>query len=361
MSNCRFMYNNLITSETMLAVSSLRNGVVMSALKNGTGSASMATSGLFTGQTDREYIVEIDSIVGGAEVGQATFKWSDGSGGWNATGVTTPSSATELNNGVYIAFTSGTGADFVVGDKWYFKAVNMFNAGKMLTLSRDDRYRSAAIESPNTISITFDSEQAIDAVIIYDHNLTSAATITLWGDDAATFDSAGGSPQVVETITWTTEKILHYLTTSDRTKRYWQLRIDDAANPDLYIEIGELFFGSYFSPSKNYRYGESIETEFITSANKSQYGVRFVRFANVLEVFALEFAGLPDSDITSFKALLDAITDRSTQEQKPIYFNHDPASPSDVLICNIESFKRTKSYTNQNEVSIDMREVARSV
>jgi len=361
MSKCRFLYDNLITSETMLAVSSLRNGVVMSALKNGTGSASMATSGLFTGQTDREYIVEIDSIAGGAEVGQATFKWSDGSSGWNATGVVTPSTATELNNGVYIAFTSGTGADFVVGDKWYFKAVNMFNAGKMITLDRDDRYRSASLESPNTITITFDSEQVIDAVIIYDHNLSSAATITLWGDDAPTFDSDGGAAQVIEAVTWNDDKILHYLTTADRTKRYWQIRITDAANPDLYIEIAELYFGTYLALTRNFKYGETIAKTVFATTNKSPYGVRRYRFGNILDEFTLEFPLLPDSDVTAIIAMLNAISDRSTQEYNPVYINHDPSTPGDVLLCHIDTFERTKVFVDQNNVSIGVQEVARSV
>ena len=143
----RFIYENLVEDETMISVSSLRNGLVTSAKKEGTGSAVITTSGNFRGSTDLEYIVEIDSIVGGAEVGQATFKWSDGGGTWDATGVTTPATATELNYGVMIAFTTGAGADFVVGDKWYFKGINLFNAGQMLDRDRDHIYRSEDLDS----------------------------------------------------------------------------------------------------------------------------------------------------------------------------------------------------------------------
>ncbi len=77
MGKCRFLFSNFITDESMLAVSSLRTGIVTSALKEGTGSAILNTSGDYGGSTDLEYIVEIDSIAGGAEVGQATFRWSD--------------------------------------------------------------------------------------------------------------------------------------------------------------------------------------------------------------------------------------------------------------------------------------------
>jgi len=143
----RFIYDNLVNDESMISVSSLRNGLVTSAKKEGTGSATITTSGNFTGSTDLEYIVEIDSIGGGAEVGQATFKWSDGGGSWDATGVTTPAAPTELNNSIYITFTSGAGADFVVGDKWYFKGINLFNAGQMLDRDRDHIYRSQELDT----------------------------------------------------------------------------------------------------------------------------------------------------------------------------------------------------------------------
>lgn len=147
MGLCRFIYDNLITDEDMISVSSLRSGIATQAKKEGTGSAVIATSGNYSGSTDLEYIVECDSVAGGAEVGSATFRWSDGGGTWDASGVTTPAVATELNNDVNIAFTSGFGDDFVVGDTWYFKGVNLFNAEKMIDRDRDTSFRSKKLDS----------------------------------------------------------------------------------------------------------------------------------------------------------------------------------------------------------------------
>ncbi len=147
MSKHRFIWDNLITSETMLSVSSLRPGIVTTAKKEGAGSAIIVPSGAFSGAVDLEYIVEIDSIGAGAEVGQATFKWSDGGGTWDGSGITTLATNILLNNGVYVKWTTGAGADFVVGDKWYFKGINLFNAGKMIDLNRDHSYRSAKLDT----------------------------------------------------------------------------------------------------------------------------------------------------------------------------------------------------------------------
>jgi len=143
----RFMYDNLISESTMVSVSSLRKGIVTSAVKNGSGSATLTVYGDYTGPEDLEYTLEIDSTAAGSDVGQATMKWSDGGGAWNASGVTTPSSATELNNSVYMYFTVGSGDDLVTGDKWYFKAINLFNASRMLDNDRDSAFRSADLDS----------------------------------------------------------------------------------------------------------------------------------------------------------------------------------------------------------------------
>jgi len=147
MALARWMYSNLITDVSMITVSSLRAGVVTAALKDGTGSAVLNTSGAFSGTEDLEYILEIDSVAGGAEVGQATFKWSDGGGTWDASGVTTSATNILLNNGVYINWTSVIGDDFVVGDKWYFKGINLFNVATLIDLDRDHRYRSTGLDS----------------------------------------------------------------------------------------------------------------------------------------------------------------------------------------------------------------------
>ena len=361
MGKARFHYNNLITTETMVSVSSLRAGLVTSALKEGTGSATLTTSGSFTGSTDLEYIVEIDSIAGGAEVGQATFKWSDGSGAWNATGVTTSATNIALNNGVYIKWTTGTGADFVVGDKWYFKGINLYNAGKMIDLDRDHSYRSAALESPNTITITLDTEAQADALIIFDHNLTSTATIVLWADDAATFDTDGGAAQVIESVTWAADKILHYLTTPDRTKKYWQLRITDAANTDGYIEIGEIYLGTYLELTKNFIEGFSSEQVFLQDSNITPYGIEKSRFYNTQWNFEFDFDFMPPADVTSMKALITAIASRSTGVSKPVWFVDDSAVPADLYLVKINSLSVTHRTRTFYDMPLTFVEVLKSV
>lgn len=356
----RFLYDNKVTFDVTVTVSSLRDGMVTSALKNGTGSAVITAGGIYAGNEDLEYVVEIDSIAGGAEVGKATFKWSDGSGAWNASVVTTDSVEITLNNGVTVKWASGTGADFVVGDKWYFKGVNLFNAEKMIDMNRDSRYRSAELESPNTITIDLGTAREVEALILFDHNLTSAATITLEADDAATFDSDVGNPQFTEAVTWAEEKILHYLSAAT-TKRYWRVKITDLANGDQFIEIGELFLGPYMEPSVNYSIGSSRGINILSEVNKSPYGVRRNRFYNVQRDLKYQYEAITQGDMDNLESMLSSILSRSEGILKPFYFNEDSASPSDVWMVYIDRLPRKRRFGSYYDVDMSMTEVVTSV
>lgn len=360
MGDCRFLYNNLITDAGMITVSSLRPGLVTGAKKDGTGSAVITVSGNFSGSEDLEYIVEIDSIAGGAEVAQATFKWSDGGGTWDASGVATSAANVTLNNGVNVLWTTGSGADFVVGDAWYFKGINLFNAEKMLDRNRDTRYRSAALGAPNTITVDLGSAQEVEACILMDHNFTSAATLLLEADDADSFDSDGGSAQFSEAMSWASAQILHYLSAAE-TRRYWRISVTDAGNTDGYIELSELFLGPYVELSANYEEGFTEETEFVLHQNRTPYGIGRDRFFNTRMKCEFSFRGMVASDITALKALITATVSRSLGTLKPFWFNMDSAVVGDTYLVKIESLPVDHMTRSYYEMSIVLEEVVTSV
>ncbi|MBN2437978.1 MAG: hypothetical protein JXL20_05185, partial [Deltaproteobacteria bacterium] len=191
-------------------------------------------------------------------------------------------------------------------------------------------------------------------------NLTSGATILLEADDAATFDSDGGNPQFSEAVIWSEEKIVHYLGAAT-TRRYWLVSITDAANPDAYNEIGELFLGDYLELTQNYIEGFSEETEFLTERNETPYGVRRNRFYNSRTTFEFNFEYMGAADVASMKALLAAITDRTAGTIKPFWFNKDSASPNDswlVALLSLPVNHRTRSYY---DMPVTFEEVLRSV
>ncbi|MCK9195437.1 MAG: hypothetical protein M0P16_00470 [Syntrophales bacterium] len=361
MAKCRFLYDNLITAESMISVSSLKLGVVTTALKEGTGAAVITPSGDFTGAVDLECVVEIDAL-GTGEIGSSTFKVSyDGGATWAATGIATDDDDISLSYGFKVKWAGGTGADFVVGDKWYFKGINLYNPGKMLDFDRDSRYRSDDSDAENTITIHSTVASQVKAVVIGDHNLTSTATITLQADAAATFDSGvGGAPELSESVTWAAGKILHYLTTA-YTKAYTRLKIQDTDNADDYIEIGELFLGSYMELSKNFREGFGEEPGFLMDANATSYGVDRERFYSESKALTYEFERMPSADLTLKRAFVTALGSRATGVFKRFWFNADSATPADVILAKLISWPHTHNTISYYDMPLQLTEVLKSI
>jgi hypothetical protein len=381
MSKGRFIFQNLITDESMLSVSSNTTGMVTDSIKSGTGAAVLITSGDYTGSTDLGYILEIDGV-GTGEVGSSTFKWSDTDGAtWNATSMATSASDITLSNGVKVKWTAGTGADFVLADSWSFKGVQPFSAGKMIDLDRDHRCRSATLSSPNTITFNGGEDIQPFVLIIYDHNLTSAATISLLANTSNSFSV----PLFEQSIPWASSKILAYLiyptitddyilnTDSDTIEstdsdtvgmripthwpnqyQYWQLQITDTTNPAGYIEIGELFLGSYLELSKNYIKGFANPLDLLINTNKTPYGTRRDRFYNSQRTRNIDFKNMPSSDVASMVALVDAISSRSTGKFNPIWFNADSALTNQIWMGYIDGLKISQNANTLNDYDISL-------
>ena len=61
MANFRILSNNYITSSTMIQASLQKAGVVTNPIKDGTGKATMQTTGAYSTGIDNQYKVQIDS------------------------------------------------------------------------------------------------------------------------------------------------------------------------------------------------------------------------------------------------------------------------------------------------------------
>ncbi|MBU2551929.1 MAG: hypothetical protein KKB20_26200 [Proteobacteria bacterium] len=156
MGRPRILYHSLVQSG-QLGASPIKTGLATAALKDGAGSAEMQIAGAYTGQTDKEFCVEIDSVHNGAGIGQATFRWSDDGGEtWQAIGRVTSSSPVLLGDGLYVYWIEGEDDDFVSGDAWYFKALVPFGPNKAAVWDRDERFRSGGVAG--SIRLTWDSE-----------------------------------------------------------------------------------------------------------------------------------------------------------------------------------------------------------
>ncbi|MFH1232107.1 MAG: hypothetical protein V1709_11505 [Planctomycetota bacterium] len=337
MGTCRFLYDNAISISTMVSVSSLRAGFVTAAYKEGAGSAILNTFGTYTGNEDLEYKVEIDDTAAGREVGQAKYKWQDSDSAWDASSVVTSSTRTDstMTNGVQISFTSGAGDDFVKGDLWYFKGINLFNPGKAVDLDRNSRIRSTGTPATWTITIDMAAEKEVKAAVIFDHNFSASVIITLQGDADTLF--AGG---YTTTIPYNESKVIHYLVTAS-TYQYWQIRINDSANTNGYLECSEIFLGGYFEPSGNFKASPSMPIDLVMSKNYTPGGVRRNTFYSQKRIFNLEFPYMSTGDDAAFRTLLNTIGNQDTKQFKPFYFHVDSADADEAYLCYLDSLPRT--------------------
>jgi len=311
--NIRYLYDQKLTA-SMLTANSYANGVVTGAQKDGTGSATLVVAGVFSGSDDLVYTIVIDSVSAGAEIGSATFAWKTSDttpGAWEATGVATDTDLISLNNGMYVAWEAGAGDDFAYGDSWVFAVFATHSIGKAVDWDRHTTYRSAALESPNTVSIDLGSAETITACVIADHNMTDAATVTLKAGTTSACSNYSQALTVAETI-------IEYL---NQEYRYWKLEITDAANPDSYIEIGTLYLGGYMELDVNPEWGATHGNRNIVQSAESQTGIRRRYWHSRQASFEYNYPWLEAADLALLLDMLDGLYDEETHQVARLFLH----------------------------------------
>lgn len=109
-------------------------------------------------------------------------------------------------------------------------------------------WRSTSITA-QTIVVDLGSAQTISVAAVLGHNLTSGATITLEGNPSDSWGSASVSTTITTIVGG---MCLNYFTGGSH--QYWRFSIDNATGGTSYIEIGNLWLGTYhtFSPASLY-------------------------------------------------------------------------------------------------------------
>jgi len=202
-----------------------------------------------------------------------------------------------------------------------------------------------------TLNIDLGSAQEIKVLVLFDHNLSSAATITLIGADPTLFSEA---------VTWNDDTIIHYLSAAT-TKRYWHLQITDTLNTDGHIEIGEIYLGSYMELSKNYAKGFSREITFLKTTNITAFGVARDRFYNFQKTFEIPLDLMLSTDITSLETLVASLGSQATGIFKPFWFNDDSSFPNNCWLVRLEGLPINNRNQTFYDVPLTMLEVVTSV
>ena len=145
------------------------------------------------------------------------------------------------------------------------------------------------------------------------------------------------------------------------TKRYWHLQITDAANTDGYIDIEDIFLGSYMELSKTYSLGFSKGFKLLYDSNPTPYGVAKKRFYNRQRSFTYNFNLLIAADITLLEAMIDSIASRSTGQLLPFWLNDDSAIPAQTWMVDISAIPEDHRVLEYYRTSLKMLEVMKSI
>lgn len=190
----------------------------------------------------------------------------------------------------------------------------------------------------------------VDRVFIAGHNLSSAAVITLEGNDTDDWTS----PSLSESVAWK-EGVINADITSV-TYNYWRLTIEDETGATL-LSIGYLFFGEYFQmPEMTPDQQLNIETtsKASISASGQIYGDTGYEFRNPV----VNFPALSNTQrlnlITMFKVV------RNVYPFFMVLWNNNKDVET-VMYCVIEDknlqFKKNADVNNPYSISIKFREV----
>ncbi|MBI4800149.1 MAG: hypothetical protein HY794_15765 [Desulfarculus sp.] len=314
----RFMYQNLLAA-SMITPSSAPVGVVGGIVPQKTGSAEMFAQGSYTGDDDVQFTVEIDSISGGAEVGQATYRWKTSAyTSWVATGQTTKDYYLALEAGVEIKWSSGTGSDFAVGDNWTFNASRPRGRNNLVNGSPNEEWRSTGVASER-LDIRPGAIINVTAACIGHHNLTEDAVITIIGHTA---DTWVGDPAYSAVIPWAADQIVFFL---DKSYFFWRLQFEDSTNPDGYIRVANLFLGTYFAPARDVSADlvEEYSANLVNlTAGENIIGRHVRGLAHPLQ---LPFTSVGAADLAGFRAMFAAV--HNLDAALPLWVCLDHAAP----------------------------------
>jgi hypothetical protein len=200
-------------------------------------------------------------------------------------------------------------------------------------------WRSTALTTQN-LDIDLGAAYQYDFVALLNHNLTSGATITIYGAD----DSGFTTNVVSDAITHNSLNIFFFLAAA-RSKRYLRISVADTGNSNSFLQLGTIIVGKYWEPAfsflKDYEDGVEDASEIDTSdaqanfsSEKTPLGIQSLpfRLTNADKVTA----GLFQREVGLTKAFI-LCTDYSAPNSSSYYVqNTELTSPAYRAVNNWE-------------------------
>lgn len=168
------------------------------------------------------------------------------------------------------------------------------------------RTKTVRIPSITNAAITWDltNATAVDSVFLINHNFDVGGTYKFQGNATDSW----GSPTVDETITFNSGIMVKYFTSS--SQRFW--RLDMTNSSGSFVELGRMFFGSFFEPTINYNVDWRDSVIDPSILNNSLGGQTHADVRTQYRQFNLPFRQVDNTD--KYDNFLDLITNMSINE-----------------------------------------------
>jgi len=188
---------------------------------------------------------------------------------------------------------------------------------------------SVSYQSRHYLAVDIGSTIESKAVVLLDHNLVSAATVTAqW---AATAVGSINAPTGTQALSGTTTRSAFI---SGTTYRYWAVIINNVASTDGFTEVGIWFVGSYLEPVRQVRPTVGLDRKEYSEVSFSDYGVNFLDAKGSSDGYTITYVMMTKVDADAFRNMLDF-----TKNGRNLFVCIDPSgSPTDVLYVFIEAF-----------------------
>lgn len=244
---------------------------------------------------------------------------------------------------VHIAFPNRIDASTLSGGSWLTSLpLNNLKNKRLSKLARS----SNCLTSSTKFIIALPSAKSIDVVALVAHNLSADANIRISANGTSSFAppafDSGWIPMwpdgflPSEQLEWEDDNFwlgtlseeavagyrtpFSYFLASTQSYQYWQVEIDDTANPDGYISIGRVFLGLAFVPTINMSYGVGLQVNDATTYETSLTGEEFYDSRQRYRIYQFSLDWLTESE--AYQNVLDMQRLMGTSGE--IFVNGDP-------------------------------------
>lgn len=380
----RMIYENECSLSTLTA-SVFDSGVFSAALKNGTGSATMQVQGGFTANHDLLYTFDTRTD-GGASIGTgeigSTILWyrtnDTAVGSWDGY-ITTSTAYQTISNGLQVKFTAGSGADFVLGDRFYVLGSSTFSSKNLFDERRDTYTRKYILEAnaeyTNTWTFHFPDMVAGTklALCLMDYGTVISNTNTTNYGTCQTFQVRAGTDVGIDdytkTLTWNPDTpLIAYLDDLDPDVAYTYFAIDimitrsyTDTTAKLYLYIGQMIIGEYieFPTAAMWNWGSQHDRQTGFFGNNQNIDV-VRQISSQRRIITANWVNLKATDFAILEALYDSIFCRGDNIEHPVFFHEFSDVADRVYWMKAVDGALNRTYTgfNRDDTTLKLMEVS---